>query len=143
MPLYLSGMSNSLSNTIILSVPFSYIVNVQNGTYTWPSGTPPTTRIRVLFDRSLLYTHRMQIQGRTSVFQDWNNLNTIGPAPYGTPVNGWPVDLRIINDLLMYNRSSSYNLMTFLYPQTSTSYSLNSNQSIILNVNYIIPLATA
>lgn len=140
-PLYLSGMTNSSSNTVILSIPFSYNVNVVNGFYQWPSNKP-TAIIRVLFDRSHLYTHRMQIQGRTTIYQDWNNLNLIGQSPYGTPIDGWTVDLRIINDLLMFNRTSSYSLMTFLYPQTSTSSTLDVNQSIVLNVNYIIPLST-
>lgn len=134
-PMYLSGISSSSTNTILLSIPFSYNVNVVNGTYVWPNGKP-TVVIRVSFDRSKLYTHRIQLQGHSSVNQDWSNLNTIGPNPVGTPANGWPVDLRTISDLLIFNRSSSYSLFTFLYPQTSTS----SSTDVVLNANYVIPL---
>lgn len=133
-PLYLSGLTTSSTNTILLSVPFSYDIHVVNGTYVWPNGKP-TVVIRVSFDRSKLYTHRMLIQGHSNVNQDWSNLNSIGPNPVGVPANGRLIDLRTVNDLLMFNRSSSYSLFTFLYPQTSTSTS-----PTILNVNYVIPL---
>lgn len=137
-PLYLSGLTTSSSNTILLSIPFSYDVNVVNGVYVWPNGKP-TAVIRVSFDRSKLYTHRMLFQGHTSSNQDWSNLNTIGPNPVGTPANGWPIDLRMINDLLIFNRTSSYSLFTFLYPQSSTS----SSTDVVLNANYVIPLTAS
>ena len=135
-PIHLSGLTTLASNTIYLSTSFSYDVYVTNGSqYSWPNGKPTAT-IRILFDRSSLYTHRMKLQGHVNDNQDWNNLDSIGSSPFGTPTNGWLVDLRIVNDLLMYNRASSYSLLSFLYPQTSTV-----NSPSILNVNYVIPLS--
>jgi hypothetical protein len=141
MPLYLSGLTNASSNTITLNVPFSYNINVENGVYKWPNNNKPTTIIQLTFDRSMLYTHRMILQGHISSGQDWNNLNTAGPSPSGNPANGWSVDLRTINDLFMFIRSSSFSLFTFLYPQTSTTSTIDVNNSNILNVNYVIPLS--